>query len=330
MQMAKWRFYLSTAFFGVCAPIFMPSPALSVSTGSIVGHVFGAESEEGIGEVTVFIEEINRIQITDPGGYYSFLHIQPGTYIIRSHRIGYQETLFEVHVSAGGITHCDLEIQERPLKTSTTVVVGQYAASSLQKPKTIISSSKQYHNLYGTIAETINSEAGITQRSMGPASARPIIRGLGGERLVIVQEGQKTGDLSATSADHAVAIEPLNVERIEIIRGPQALLYSSNVLGGVINVLKHSVPYGSSDKFLGSFSSQFESVSEGKSSALSLVRQLKSMTLTFDGAIRDNGDMSTPRGSVDNTDIRTGNTEFGINSNHPWGNIEFSGGGIYI
>jgi iron complex outermembrane recepter protein len=69
-----------------------------------------------------------------------------------------------------------------------------------------------------------------------------VIRGLAGDRVLVLEDGQRTGDLAASAADHAVTIEPLTAKRIEIVRGPAGLLYGSNALGGVINVVREEVP----------------------------------------------------------------------------------------
>ena len=91
-----------------------------------------------------------------------------------------------------------------------------------------------------TLANTLANETGISQRTMGRAIARPVIRGLGGDRLLILENGERTGDKSASSADHAVSIDPTTAEGVEITRGPASLIYGSSTLGGVINVKRNN------------------------------------------------------------------------------------------
>ena len=93
-----------------------------------------------------------------------------------------------------------------------------------------------------TIADTLSDEVGVAQRSMGRAVARPVIRGMGGDRLLILEDGERTGDKSASAADHAVAIDPSTAKNIKVIRGPASLIYGSNTLGGVIDVKRETIP----------------------------------------------------------------------------------------
>ena len=74
---------------------------------------------------------------------------------------------------------------------------------------------------------------------------------MGGDRLLILEDGQRVGDLSSTSSDHAVAVDPVSAQRIEVVRGPAGLLYGSNALGGVINVWREEVPRTMPDRTTG-------------------------------------------------------------------------------
>jgi iron complex outermembrane recepter protein len=105
--------------------------------------------------------------------------------------------------------------------------------------------------LESSVAATIAHVPGISQRYNGPAAAQPVIRGMGGDRVLVLEDGHRTGDLAATAADHAVAVEPLTARRIEVVRGPAGLLYGSNALGGVINVVREEVPRTLPERFSG-------------------------------------------------------------------------------
>ena len=88
-----------------------------------------------------------------------------------------------------------------------------------------------------TVGEALQNEPGIANRSFGPGTSRPIIRGFDGDRVLILEDGVRTGDLSSQSGDHGVTIDPNGAERIEIVRGPATLLYGSNAVGGLVNVI---------------------------------------------------------------------------------------------
>ena len=93
-----------------------------------------------------------------------------------------------------------------------------------------------------SIGETLAKQPGVSATSFGPAASRPILRGLGGDRIRILTDGIGSLDLSSSSADHAVAINPLTADRVEILRGPSALLFGSAAIGGVVNVIDSRIP----------------------------------------------------------------------------------------
>ena len=93
-----------------------------------------------------------------------------------------------------------------------------------------------------TIGETLATQPGVSTSGSGPNVARPVLRGLSGERLLILTDGIGSLDVSASSSDHAVAIDPLTAESIEVLHGPAALLYGSSAVGGVVNVIDSRIP----------------------------------------------------------------------------------------
>jgi iron complex outermembrane receptor protein len=93
-----------------------------------------------------------------------------------------------------------------------------------------------------SIGETLKDQPGVTSSSFGPTASRPILRGLSGERVRVLVDGIGSLDLSSSDPDHAVAINPLTAERIEVLRGPSALLFGSSAIGGVINVIDTRIP----------------------------------------------------------------------------------------
>lgn len=93
-----------------------------------------------------------------------------------------------------------------------------------------------------TLGETLDGELGVHSTYFGPGAGRPIIRGLGGNRVRVTEDGLNAQDASALSPDHAVSAEPLLVDRIEILRGPATLLYGSTASGGVVNLVDNRIP----------------------------------------------------------------------------------------
>ena len=102
-----------------------------------------------------------------------------------------------------------------------------------------------------SIGETLARQPGVTASSFGPTASRPVLRGLSGDRVRILTEGIGSLDVSSSSADHAVAINPLTAERIEVLRGPSALLFGSSAIGGVVNVIDTRIPRRAPDGPIG-------------------------------------------------------------------------------
>ena len=93
-----------------------------------------------------------------------------------------------------------------------------------------------------TLGETLNGLPGVSTSSFGPNASRPIIRGLDGDRVRILSNAGASLDASSLSFDHAVPIDPLIVERLEVLRGPGALLYGGSAMGGVVNAIDNRIP----------------------------------------------------------------------------------------
>ena len=93
-----------------------------------------------------------------------------------------------------------------------------------------------------SIGETLQNIPGVSATSFGPSASRPVLRGLQGERVRVLTDGIGAIDVSNTSVDHAVVVNPLLAERIEVLRGPQSLLYGASAIGGVVNVTDRRLP----------------------------------------------------------------------------------------
>ena len=123
----------------------------------------------------------------------------------------------------------------------TSVAPFEGNQADLAQATTVLSGSSLRLKQQASLGDTLGSETGIHATSFGPGASRPIIRGLGGDRIRLLENSVGTLDASVTSPDHAVSVEPFLVERIEIVRGPASLLYGSNAVGGVVNVITHRI-----------------------------------------------------------------------------------------
>ena len=97
-------------------------------------------------------------------------------------------------------------------------------------------------SLAGQVGEVLAKQPGVTASGFAPGVSRPVLRGFSGERVKVLVDGIGAIDVSNTSADHAVSIDPLTAERIEVLRGPAVLLYGSQAIGGAVNVIDKRIP----------------------------------------------------------------------------------------
>ncbi|PXA05607.1 hypothetical protein DDZ13_01665 [Coraliomargarita sinensis] len=117
-----------------------------------------------------------------------------------------------------------------------------------------------------TLGALLEEQPGVSASSFAAGASRPIIRGFDGPRVRILDAGIEAADVSAASPDHAVAVEPILVDRVEVIRGPATLLYGSSAIGGVVNVIGKEIPRErvSRKGYEGAFESRYDTVSDGE------------------------------------------------------------------
>jgi iron complex outermembrane receptor protein len=116
------------------------------------------------------------------------------------------------------------------------------AAGDVLGGVSVLDQEQLQHVSRPSIGETLQSQPGVSASSFGPTASRPILRGLQGERVRVLVDGIGSLDLSSSDPDHAVPINPLTAERIEVLRGPSALLFGSSAIGGVVNVIDRRIP----------------------------------------------------------------------------------------
>jgi len=130
-------------------------------------------------------------------------------------------------------------------------------SDELVVPVTVLNGRELSLRREGTIGETLNGIPGVTATQFGPNASRPVIRGLDAERVRIMQNGVGILDASSLSFDHAVSVDPLIIEQIDVVRGPAALLYGGSAVGGVVNAIDHRIPKEQLDGITGRAETRF-------------------------------------------------------------------------
>jgi iron complex outermembrane recepter protein len=274
--------------------------------GAIAGVVRDAESGEPVSAAQVRLREMRRSEVANAQGRFHFADIRPGRYTLTVERLGYAPGEQVVSVVAERTAEVVVELRPTALELAGVVVTGtgqERAAGDVYQPTSVVGEAELRRRLATSLAATIAHEPGIHQRYNGPAANQPVIRGMGGDRVLVLEDGRRTGDLYSTASDHAVTIDPMTAERIEIVRGPAAILYGSSALGGVINVVRGEVPRSLPSGVTGTASVQGESVNRGSSGALSVRLPVGRVALRGEALYRHAGDTRTPLGVLESTGL---------------------------
>ena len=191
-------------------------------------------------------------------------------------------------------------------------------------------------DLEPTLGETLSNLPGVRSTYFGPASSRPVIRGLDGDRIRVLQNGLNTIDASATSFDHAVSFDPVSVSKIEIVRGPATVLFGPNAIGGVVNVTDERIPSEKIEEWVtGSVGMRASSADHGLGSDFQLEGGVGGFAWHLEGYKRNSEDLGIP-GYARSKRFREANPGDPANDEH--GELEnsylntegFSAGGSYI
>ncbi|MGH7457857.1 MAG: TonB-dependent receptor [Longimicrobiaceae bacterium] len=284
----------------------VPSPRPLAAAGAIHGVLLDAESGEPVSSAQVRVRELGRSELSHGDGSFHFDRLPAGSFTVVAQRLGYATAEREVTVSDGDTVRLTLELVPSALTLAAVVVTGtgrERGVGEAYRPTTVLDGAGLRRELGSSVAATLAGEPGISQRYNGPAASQPVIRGLGGDRVLVLEDGMRTGDVATTGSDHAVTIDPLTAERIEVVRGPAGLLYGSNALGGVVNVVREEVPRTHPEKLTGTASLQGESVNRGITAGGSLLAPLGPLAVRAELTGRWAGDTDTPLGTLPSTDM---------------------------
>jgi len=167
---------------------------------------------------------------------------------------------------------------------------------------TVLEGDKLAKKAQSTLGETLSKEVGISSTQFGPNASRPVIRGLNGNRIRILQDGLGIMDLSGASQDHAVPINPLVSERIEVVRGPLNLLYGSSAIGGVVNVVTSRIHKNYHEHVSGGLDVKTDSSNDGQNMAMNLDYGANNFMLHVDGDMGSATDLKTPDQKIANSE----------------------------
>ena len=230
-------------FLGLSMFFIAGVAAYAQDTGSIAGRLV-TENGSPVVDATVTLIEKRQQTAVDAGGTFLFDGLPAGQYLVQVESARHGTLVERLEVSANTVTEVELLMGAHHHADEIVVTAPGDLRSQMElaNPITVLSGETLELRVQPTLGDTLTQESGINQTWFAPGASRPIIRGLGGDRVRMLQGGLSAGDVSSTSPDHAVGVDPGTAEKIEVLRGPSTLLYGSTAIGGVVNVLDNTIP----------------------------------------------------------------------------------------
>lgn len=228
----------------LCCLLALPTAAMAQTVGSISGTVTVEATGDPMHAASVILTPSGRKVDTDESGRFSFQNVPPGNYDIIATSTGLSSGRATVQVTSGETATIDFKLRLARVRESVTVTATgreELTTNALQSVTVLDQTQLPLRNS-ASLGEVLENEPGIAKRSAGPGNGRPVIRGFDGDRVLILEDGIRTGTLSFQSGDHGEPIDVNQLDRLEVVRGPGTLLYGSSAVGGVVNAIsRHDV-----------------------------------------------------------------------------------------
>jgi iron complex outermembrane recepter protein len=252
--------------------------------------------------VTVTLVPSNREATTGSDGVARFDNVAPGVYDVAGRLSGFTPFRVDVNVVEGNPVTVPVTLSTQA-HFSETITVSPNARDTFEsyQPASVLGGEDLQQRLGNTLGATLASEPGVNVRTFGSGNARPVVRGLDNDRVLILENGARTGDLSSQSADHGVTLDPATATQIEVVRGPATLLYGSSAIGGVVNLVSDEIVTRPQEGVHGALTVQGATADENAGIAGNLSGGNRRFAYRVNGSAQRTDDYDTPEGKVPNS-----------------------------
>jgi iron complex outermembrane receptor protein len=300
-----------------------PMNLLPTAAASLAGRVVDSAGAP-IRDARVTILEANRSTSTEPDGRYGLDQLPTGTFSVSFRAIGFRPEVYRVTLGSERVT-LDVTLKHTVVElTELQVTASPLATSTLESPQpTAVLGGEDLNRAQApSLGETLNSVPGVHSFSTGAGIGKPVIRGLTSNRVLVLDEGQRM-ETQQWGDEHSPNVETANAARVEVIRGPASVLYGSDALGGVINVLQRDLPdaIGRQPIIRGSTSAAYASNNREPDGALMVEGASGGLAFRAEGSGRTAGDVRTPSYRLWNSGLRQGGGSGTLGYQGAWGNI---------
>jgi iron complex outermembrane receptor protein len=298
----------AAAFLIAVPPSFAQAPVPPLGQpAAITGQLRESESMKPVPKAAIVVESTAQEATSDAEGRFTIPNVPPGPQHLVIAAAGFVPLRVEVVI--GSTPPPPLDVLLHPEVHYTEVVsVSPTARDQFEsyQPTSVLAGQELTQQLEATLGATLETQPGVAERSFGPGPSRPVIRGLDGDRVLILEDGQRVGDLSSQSGDHGVNVNPASASRIEVVRGPATLLYGANAIGGLVNVISDTIPTRPAQGTHGAVVLDAGSAAKDLGGATDLKWGNGRWAVHLGGSGRRSSDVDTPEGEVANTQSRGG------------------------
>ncbi len=291
----------------------VPKPRVILS-----GTVSDSKTGSVLAGASIFFPDAKTGAIADEHGHYRITNIPAGKHLVEVSYLGHASIIEQIELN--GNIERNFSLMPSVTETEAVTVTGVSAATSVRRtpiPVSIISKSDLFANPSTNIVDALTKIPGVTQLSTGPVISKPIIRGLGYNRVVVVndgirQEGQQWGD------EHGIEIDEYNVSRAEVLKGPASIMYGSDALAGVVNFISFAPPPESTLK--GNIFTSYQTNNRQRGLHFDLAGNNRGFVWGLYGSLKLAADYKNKYdGYVFNSKLREGNYGGYLGVNKGWG-----------
>ena len=298
--------------------------AINAQVFTLTGKVLDKSSGKVLPGASVYLPEIKKGTIADADGKFK-LQLEAGSYVMEISYVGYATDVENVVLQKN--TELNFTLVSSVLEGGNVIVTSFLSATSTRRtptPVTIIKKEELFRGVATNLIDALSKVPGVSQVTTGPAISKPIIRGLGYNRVVVIndgvrQEGQQWGD------EHGIEIDEYNVSRIEVLKVPASLIYGSDALAGVINIISN-VPV-SEGVIKGNYSSNYQTNNKLFGNHFDIAGNKKGLLWGFNLSQKQAGDYKNKYdGNVFNSRFfeRNGGGYVGLDKNWGYSMLSFS------
>jgi iron complex outermembrane recepter protein len=283
-------------FFSIYGFIFLIFQVAGQQTWTLTGQVTD-ENEKPLPGASVNLFPGKKGTATDDKGFYEFQNLPEGKYSIEISYLGYQKSQAEIELTGNRI----LNIRLKPrLQTLQEVVITDNYAEQRHREESlnveIVNDQFLKQHLGGSLMKTLGRLPGVSAINIGSGQSKPVIRGLGFNRVVVIENGIKH-EGQQWGADHGLEVDQFALDRIEVIKGPGSLMYGSDAIGGVIDLKQVEIPQKNS--FGGSMDLTGKSNNSLAGASAFVYSRKEYLFFTFRATLIDYADYRIPTDSVD-------------------------------